>query len=167
MVSVQTKRWIGSSLLMLWSLLAASCATGRSKRVKRDQTRSLCISSGANQNVQLHMWREKKKSEMIDGLLFILHLGLLLSRSFLPFHKFPTSASSLEDLSTPFSVSSYPSSILNRVYSWSGPEIHQTQPVGSKKSGSGAALYEKILKSYDRTEPEFYNFMTALLLSLC
>lgn len=34
MVSVQTKRWIGSSLLMLWSLLAASCATGMSQRVK-------------------------------------------------------------------------------------------------------------------------------------
>ena len=32
MVSIQTKRWIGSSLLMVWSILAASCATGRSKR---------------------------------------------------------------------------------------------------------------------------------------
>ena len=114
MVSVQTKRWIGSSLLMLWSLLAASCATGRSKRVKRVRKRSFGSISGSNQNVQLHMWREKKKSEMIDGLLFILHLGLLLSKSFLPFHKFPTSASSLEDLSTPFSVSSYPSSINGR-----------------------------------------------------
>ena len=37
MVSVQTKRWIGSSLLMLWSLLAAACATGRSNQVKREK----------------------------------------------------------------------------------------------------------------------------------